>query len=1169
MIDGTTDRGPGARNDYVRVLGEDCFKIADYDRLPPFFMTLVGSSDHWLFASSTGGVTAGRVEPDNAVFPYYTEDKVADGAEHTGPKTIFRVRSGEGDRVWEPFSLRDAAVYRTRRNLYKNREGSTIAFEEVNEDLGLSFLYAWRTSDRYGIVKTSRLAETSGVRRSVEVLDGFQNIIPSGAYKNMQETFSVLLDAYKRSELVSESGLAAFSLSSSMTDKAEASESLAATIAFQLGLEPTSYLLSSRMLEAFRRGEETPRETDVRGERGAYFVRARLDLGPREERVWHLVADADADAVAVADLARSLEERGGVAAVLLEKDIEEGRRRLVELVAAADGLQETADAAACAHHFANAQFNIMRGGVFAEGYSIRAEDFAAFVRGRNAAVAAAEAGFLAALPALLSVEELLSRADGAGSADLERLSREYLPLTFGRRHGDPSRPWNSFAIRIKNPDGSRRFDYQGNWRDIFQNWEALALSYPLFLESMIARFLNAVTADGYNPYRVTKNGIDWEIPEPDSPWSNIGYWSDHQIVYLGKLLEAFERVRPGRLAATVADPRYSSANMPYRIKAYAEILADPGKTIAFDYAAQAKIEAATASLGGDGKLVRDAAGNVVHVSAAEKLLVLTLAKLSNLVPGGGIWMNTQRPEWNDGNNALVGKGLSVVTACQLLRFVRFCAAIFDGAAVFNGADGVAADSAGAAAGAQGTIAVDARVAAWFADLEALLRSPSAAAADEETRRTFMDAAGEAGGRYRASLYGAEGERRTTTLSRSAIAAFFRDAAAALEATVRANRREDGLYHAYNVLSLQGRSARIGRLDPMLEGQVAVLSALILSPAEATEVLRALRASAMYRRDQNSYMLYPDRNLPGFLAKNAVEAEKLADSALAAALERDGDRSVLARDGSGTWRFGKTIRNAEVLEAALDALAAKKDFAGLVEAERARILELYEETFDHAHFTGRSGTFFAYEGLGSIYWHMVSKLLLACQEAYLAARSAPAEEGAAALAEAYYGIRAGLGFNKSPETYGAFPNDPYSHTPGGKGARQPGMTGQVKEEVLTRFGELGVVFEGGRIAFRPALLKRSEFLNERGEFSWFDRDGRWKKLAYPARSLAFTCCGAPVLYREIASGAAEEPSIEVRMSDGTTRRFAGDALDAATSLLVFERDCAVEAIEVRVRPGLEG
>jgi hypothetical protein len=34
-------------------------------------------------------------------------------------------------------------------------------------------------------------------------------------------------------------------------------------------------------------------------------------------------------------------------------------------------------------------------------------------------------------------------------------------------------------------------------------------------------------------------------------------------------------------------------------------------------------------------------------------------------------MNTQRPEWNDANNALVGYGLSVVTLGYLRRFVTF------------------------------------------------------------------------------------------------------------------------------------------------------------------------------------------------------------------------------------------------------------------------------------------------------------------------------------------------------------------------------------------------------------------------------------------------------------------------------------------------------------------
>ena len=64
----------------------------------------------------------------------------------------------------------------------------------------------------------------------------------------------------------------------------------------------------------------------------------------------------------------------------------------------------------------------------------------------------------------------------------------------------------------------------------------------------------------------------------------------------------------------------------------------------------------------------------------EKLLVSILAKLANFVPGGGIWMNTQRPEWNDANNALVGGGLSVVTLCYLRRELAFLRGIVKDAA---------------------------------------------------------------------------------------------------------------------------------------------------------------------------------------------------------------------------------------------------------------------------------------------------------------------------------------------------------------------------------------------------------------------------------------------------------------------------------------------------------
>ena len=65
---------------------------------------------------------------------------------------------------------------------------------------------------------------------------------------------------------------------------------------------------------------------------------------------------------------------------------------------------------------------------------------------------------------------------------------------------------------------------------------------------------------------------------------------------------------------------------------------------------------------------------------------------------------------------------------------------------------------------------------------------------------------------------------------------------------------------------------------------------------------------------------------------------------------------------------------------------------------------------------------------------------------------------------YFKIRSGLSASKTPKEYGAFPFDPYSHTPSHSGAQQPGMTGQVKEEILTRFGELGCFVNDGCIMF---------------------------------------------------------------------------------------------------------
>jgi len=103
----------------VRLNGEKFLKIHNNDAMRPFFMSIVSDSNHWMFISSNGGLTAGRRNAEYALFPYYTDDKITESANYTGSKTIFRVHVKDGINLWEPFSNRFVEQYQITRNIYK------------------------------------------------------------------------------------------------------------------------------------------------------------------------------------------------------------------------------------------------------------------------------------------------------------------------------------------------------------------------------------------------------------------------------------------------------------------------------------------------------------------------------------------------------------------------------------------------------------------------------------------------------------------------------------------------------------------------------------------------------------------------------------------------------------------------------------------------------------------------------------------------------------------------------------------------------------------------------------------------------------------------------------------------------------------------------------------
>jgi hypothetical protein len=1129
---------------FVNRAGERFYRIRNVDEMPPFFISVISSDDHWLFVSSTGGLTAGRVSPETAIFPYIPVDRIHDSLAHTGPRTILRLHRADGANHWEPFNLEHRGRYRISRNLYKSILGDKLCFEEINHELDLVFRYTWSTSAEYGFVRDCELQNTGSADARVDIVDGLQNILPAGTPRFSQTNSSNLVDAYKWTELDEQTGLAFFTLYSGISDRAEPCESLKATTAFCLGPENPTVLLSSRQLNAFRDGQDLTQERHKRGTRGAYLVGHSANLLRDQTSTWRIVlnsqqSQSDAVRLRQALLADSpIYDR-------ITTSIADGSDELARIMASADAFQATAEENVTTHHYANVLFNVLRGGIMVDQYNVSARDFRRTVKNFSRPVYDRNRDLLDTLPDQLRSDELVKTVSAVGDKQLRRLAREYLPITFGRRHGDPSRPWNEFAIHLKDEDGERLLSYQGNWRDIFQNWEALAFSYPEFVENMIAKFVNASTVDGYNPYRITDEGIDWEVEEVDNPWSHIGYWGDHQIIYLLKLLELSHSFHPQKLHELLHESIFCYANVPYRIKPLDQLLDDPKHTVVFDMKVARQVDDRLASIGGDGKLILDSTGEVYQVNLLEKLIVPLLAKLGNLVIDGGIWLNTQRPEWNDANNALVGQGLSMVTLYYMRRYVQFLMDLLDG------------DS--------GTFVLTEEVDIWFGDTAtalAELHAELGSVSDLDTMRyKSLRALGSAAANFRERVYARMALSQTCERGIDSVRDMLMDAQAIIDHSIAANKRDDGLFHAYNIADFDDEAVSVGNLYPMLEGQVAALSAGTIGAEEAADVIEALYASAIYRADQNSFMLYPDRDLPRFLERNRLPEDLVRAIPLLDGMLEHGDGRMVIRDAEGYLRFNANFSNIGDVITALNKIGADKGDS--VARDGAAILDLYESVFHHSEFTGRSGSMFGFEGLGSIYWHMVAKLLLAVAENFFAALDNDATLVARnRLGDLYYRIRSGICFNKTPAQYGAFPTDPYSHTPRHAGARQPGMTGQVKEEVLTRFAELGIRVHEGSVSIRPALLRACEFAADAQSFRYLDIDDNWQTLDLPESSLAFTWCQVPFVY---CLGDASAPGLAVQFDDGSHTGHPDFILPVDISSDLFARNGRVRKVTVTLDP----
>ena len=1137
----TTDMNEEILLTFEQFGNEQFLKISNHNQMRPFFMSIVSDSDHWMFISSNGGLTAGRKNAEYALFPYYTDDKITEFADITGSKSIFQISSGDDKLIWEPFSSRNLSNLTTKNNIYKSIYGNKIIFEEILTDFNLTFRYSWSSSDEYGFIKSAQLLNNGNQNLEITLLDGIQNIMPYGVTSDLQRASSHLVDAYKRSELQQASGLGIFALSAIIVDKAEPSEALKANIVWSHGLKDVTYLMSSLQLNAFRNWDVIISETDIKGEKGAYFISKKVILNAKETLSWQFVADVNKNHSQVEKIMADIQSKHDLKEQI-EADVLKGTQNLIQLVASSDGIHHTNDTLQDCRNYANVLFNIMRGGIFDDGYNIDKRDFEKYIQNGNKDVHQKHQQLIQSMNAISEYDSLINVAGETEDEDFIRLTIEYLPLKFSRRHGDPSRPWNRFSINLRDENtGDKILDYEGNWRDIFQNWEALAYSYPEYIDGMIFKFVNASTFDGYNPYRITKDGFDWETIEPDDPWSYIGYWGDHQIIYLQKFLEIIHKFKPGGLQSYFDKDWFVYAGVPYIIKPYEDIISNPKDTIDFDHKWDENLKEKRNLLGADGALLRSNEDSIYHVNLIEKLLATLLAKISNFIPEGGIWLNTQRPEWNDANNALVGNGVSMVTLCYMRRFLVFLKDALDQSEMEN-------------------VKLSNELIEFYHSIRETLETHQSllmGSFSDVDRKIILDKLGGAASDYRSQIYksGFWGKKRTASME--GLKRFISLSIDFVDHTIRCNQRTDGLYHAYNLMTYTESGVTISHLDEMLEGQVAVFSSGYLDGKQSLAVLDSMKHSALFRADQYSYILYPNKQLPGFLEKNKIPAKEAESSALIQKMVLEQNTSIVEKDIQGQYHFNGNFKNAGDLKNALDQMG-NGDYSDLIK-EGEQLLNIFEKVFNHKAFTGRSGTFYGYEGLGSIYWHMVSKFLLAVQESILGAiKSNEPNDVIGRLLEHYYEIQAGIGVHKNPKLYGAFPTDPYSHTPMHKGAQQPGMTGQVKEDLLSRYGELGIMIENGHIKFSPSLLRKSEFLNDAKIVHYKDLKGNEKSIEIKKNQLFFTYCQVPVIY-EIS----DTNAIEVQYQNGQTSTFAGQSLSHEDSVSIFKRKSYIEKMKILI------
>ena len=164
------------------------------------------------------------------------------------------------------------------------------------------------------------------------------------------------------------------------------------------------------------------------------------------------------------------------------------------------------------------------------------------------------------------------------------------------------------------------------------------------------------------------------------------------------------------------------------------------------------------------------------------------------------------------------------------------------------------------------------------------------------RRNLMDALGESASKYRLNIYKNGFSCKQESLGLDKVITLVKVALKYLDHSIDLNKRTDNMFHAYNLMTVENDGGvSISYLEEMLEGQVAALSSGYLDSKTCLEILDGMKGSKLFREDQYSYLLYPNKELKGFMERNRIPKQSIEKSSLAMKLVEQSNSKIVDKD----------------------------------------------------------------------------------------------------------------------------------------------------------------------------------------------------------------------------------------------------------------------------------